>query len=703
MQNFAYPPTPQNVLPEKLQPSAAFKKQVAKVIVSIVWFFAVYLLLVVGAVLLAVGCCYLGVLIIAAMPKLITLLAGLGLMAVGVSVIFFLIKFIFSVSKNENPNRVQITEQEQPELFAFIRQLSKETNTAFPKKIFVSPDVNACVFYNSSFWSMFFPVRKNLEIGFGLVNSINISELKAVIAHEFGHFSQRSMKLGSFTYNVNRIIYNMLYENTGYGTFLNSWASIDGVLSFFAAITIKIAEGIQYILRQMYKLINKNYMSLSREMEFHADAVAASVAGGNNVISGLSRIEVAAGCYNTAVDNADELLKQKRCSANIFDNQLAVFRNMANRYKLPVRQGLPEVSFEFVHSFSKSRINYKDQWASHPELAERKAHLDKLDIQVLPDETSAWVVFNNTMQLQEQLTQNLYRNIKNGEAMEKMDSGAYAEWYENKNELYRLPEVYNGYYDSRFVELKDLEVDDAMNTRSLPSLEQLFTTEKAALNSFINNNERDLQIVKAIKEKQIDVNSFDFDGQKFSATDCDQVIAQLEQEITSQKQELQQADKQAYCFFYGYNVQVKADYASFNQASEKYQAYITDANAVINCIQPFYYGQLQLEQINGLISELKNKHELRLKARLKELMEEGIINKEQHSDLHNDVQVFLEKFYHYFMANEFQNDELNKLRQITVEVAGVLYDYKFAAYKKMLEAQLAYYNALSQNSLHNVA
>jgi Zn-dependent protease with chaperone function len=127
---------------------------------------------------------------------------------------------------------------------------------------------------------MVFPVRKNLEIGLGLVNSINISELKAVIAHEFGHFSQRSMKLGSFTYNVNRIIYNMLYENNSYTGFLNAWGRLHGILSFFANITVKIAQGIQYILREMYKVINKSYMGLSREMEFHADAVAASVAGG---------------------------------------------------------------------------------------------------------------------------------------------------------------------------------------------------------------------------------------------------------------------------------------------------------------------------------------------------------------------------------------------------------------------------------------
>ena len=92
---------------------------------------------------------------------------------------------------------------------------------------------------------MFFPVKKNLEIGLGLVNSINISEFKAVMAHEFGHFSQQRMKLGSFTFNMDRIIYNMLFENTGYSNFINTWGSISSALSMFAGITVKIAQGIQ--------------------------------------------------------------------------------------------------------------------------------------------------------------------------------------------------------------------------------------------------------------------------------------------------------------------------------------------------------------------------------------------------------------------------------------------------------------------------
>jgi Zn-dependent protease with chaperone function len=37
---------------------------------------------------------------------------------------------------------------------------------------------------------MFLPIKKNLQIGLGLVNSLNVSEFKAVMAHEFGHFTQ---------------------------------------------------------------------------------------------------------------------------------------------------------------------------------------------------------------------------------------------------------------------------------------------------------------------------------------------------------------------------------------------------------------------------------------------------------------------------------------------------------------------------------
>jgi len=86
-------------------------------------------------------------------------------------------------------------------------------------------------------------------------------------------------------------------------------------------------------------------------MEFHADAVAAGVSGSNNLVSALSRIEVAGNCYATALSDANDRLKENKVAQNIFINQLTVLRSLASEYKLPVRQGLPEVSYHFIQSF----------------------------------------------------------------------------------------------------------------------------------------------------------------------------------------------------------------------------------------------------------------------------------------------------------------------------------------------------------------
>ena len=293
---YLYPVTPLNVPLSVTNTSPSFKKEVKKVMTSIILFFIVYVILMLLSVGLAIGCLFAGIFVMGNSGHIIGLIAGVGIISIGVMVFIFLIKFIFSVKKHDESGTVQVTEQEQPVLFQFIRQLTTDTQTQFPKKIVLSPEVNASVYYNDSFWSMFFPVRKNLQIGLGLVNSLTVSEFKAVMAHEFGHFSQRSMKLGSFVYHVNKAIYNMLYENKDFGKFLSGWGSLHIAIWIFVWITIQLLTGIQYLLQQMYGFINKNYMGLSREMEFHADAVAASVSGSNNLVTALRKIALMRAC-----------------------------------------------------------------------------------------------------------------------------------------------------------------------------------------------------------------------------------------------------------------------------------------------------------------------------------------------------------------------------------------------------------------------
>ena len=94
-----YPVTPVNVPPSVTNPSASFKKEVKKVLFSITLFFLVYVILIMLSVLLAIACVYAGGFMIIYSGHLIAMIAGLGIISIGVMVFIFLIKFIFSVKK----------------------------------------------------------------------------------------------------------------------------------------------------------------------------------------------------------------------------------------------------------------------------------------------------------------------------------------------------------------------------------------------------------------------------------------------------------------------------------------------------------------------------------------------------------------------------------------------------------------------------
>ena len=678
---------------QQIEVSGLFKKQGGKVVSSIVLFFLVYLLLVVASIVLAVACFYAGIAIIIAFPRLIVIILGLGLIAMGGSVIFFLIKFVFAVSKNENPGRVEVKETDQPKLFALIRELTQLTNTQFPKKIFLSPDVNACVFYNSSFWSMFLPVKKNLEIGLGLVNSVNMSEFKAVLAHEFGHFSQKSMKLGSFTYNVNRVIYNMLYENNSYTSFLSSWGKIHGLLAILAIATGKIAQGIQWILRGMYRLINKSYMGLSREMEFHADAIAASVAGGNNIISGLSRIEIAQNCYNTALNKANELLKQDKKSKNIFDNQLTVFQTIAKEHKLSITKELPDISYQFIRSFSASRVNFKNQWASHPTLEERRANIERLQMNSQPDTTRAWSAFESAGQLQEMLTENIYAHI----ALEKepvlYDKKEFEILYQKERDQYLLPEAYKGFYDGRYIDTRDWNISEILADQSVKTFEEIFTDKNSGLYKSIKQSESDLDIVNAIANKDIDTKTFDFDGGKYSSLDTGTVIKQLEDNIAQQKNILRGLDKEAFRLFYrkaaGQAENLKQLYEQYMLLAEHQTEYLNIAGKTLDIINPLYRNGNTIDFINSVINDLKYDAEPKLKRVFREAVNNNIITAEKNGELFEKLTGFVNKNYAYFISGEFQNNELSELTDLINAVAAVWDEQKFKLFKKILETQLS--------------
>jgi Zn-dependent protease with chaperone function len=608
---YTYPEGPQHVSDEILRPSPAFKREVAKIVTSLFLFVCLYFVLLAASVGIAILLGWLALAIVSHVHNIWVILFSLGLVAVGGLSVFFLVKFLFSVKKEDRSNYTEATEAEYPDLFDFIRRISQETGTDFPKHIYLSHEVNAFVFYDSSFKSLFLPVKKNLTIGLGLVNMTNLSELKAVIAHEFGHFSQKSMKAGSYVYQANKVIYNMLYENKDFSDVISSISSGHAVLAMCMNITVQIVRAFQWILQQAYRGINKTYSGLSRQMEFNADAMAAKVAGSNNAIHALRRIEFADAAYNAAIECYNQWLPEGYKGVNLYTQQVIVAKFLADKFELPVQNELPVLADGHTKPDSFSRVNVKDQWASHPTMPEREESLKRINVQAPVTDELSWVLFPNARELQKQFTSSLYENVTIKEEVKELNDIVFRDKFYKEHEDNSYPVFYKSYYNGRYIEPFDADNIQNEAIEKISDIAAFIDGAKNDHKKMLAAGE-DANTMEYISGKNSGIRTFDFDGEKYKKGQAKRIKDILDAEVQNYGDKINANDKAVYRYF----VDKAAVRSQDNGAAVKdlYKKYfeakkIGDENEkvcehIYAFIRPFYEEQ-SMEKARQTAADLK--------------------------------------------------------------------------------------------------
>ncbi|TKG92005.1 hypothetical protein EYV94_20550 [Puteibacter caeruleilacunae] len=527
-----------------------FKLSIFKVILAIAFFFISYLVLIAVSIGLLIACGFAAFYLVTAKVNLYTLGAAAGLVTLGIMFFIFLIKFIFSKHTDSNPYRIQIYQQDHPELFKMIKEVSDAVGTQYPKKVYLRHDVNASVFYNSSFWSLFFPVKKNLDLGLGLINSVNQSELKAILAHEFGHFSQKSMALGSYVYTVNNVIHNLVYNHDRWDRMLEQWANAGGIFGIFALITSKLVQLVRFVLRKSHNVILLPYMSLSREMEFHADEIAASVAGKDNMISGLRRIEFCNMAFINTINNLRHIASKNLLSENIYLNHQHEIQTLGEHYNLQFENGLPIISNNDLEAHTvKQRVNFKDQWATHPPREDREQRISSIDESNIDmNNNSCWSLLNNAQKCQKELTINLYAvDYPDNDEFKSIDNQHYIDYTNSQQSQYSIDDYFNEFYNNRLLATVDLETirQSSFEGNLTEELTQLYSKKSKLLFDKFQHDSNDLAVLNQIANKEIDTKYFEFDNVRYHRRDTNKAIQQLEREIKTLKEELKTLEGKA--------------------------------------------------------------------------------------------------------------------------------------------------------------
>lgn len=688
-------------------PAGSFRLQVLKMMGSILLFFITYGLLLIYAGILAAIFLWAGVSLIMFAPlhpitilSIFLFIAGLGIIFMGIMQVLFLIKFLFTRQHQDLSLRIPITRKEQPALFDCLHQIARSTKTRFPKKVYLAPGVNAAVIYPVKFLNMFWPVGKKLEIGLGLVNSLNVSEFSMAIAHEFGHFSQRSMKLASYVYTVNRMIYNMLYENQSWHKTMSWISSRWIVFALLARINLRIVSDIQKALRLMYSIVNRQYMRLRREMEFHADAVALTVAGTDAAISAMRRLEISGFFYEHCLLQLPEMARQQRRFGNIYEVHRSLIRLYATQHEIALdAHQLPLVTDNYFSSFLLSRVQLPDQWATHPSREEREQRYMAANISKAIKGESAWHLFQHAEELQERMSSLLSQSFiqPSAEYVPYPVENFIAETATRIKD-YSMPAIFNEYYDNRPLPiLPEGNItplsDEQMATLSVSTL---YAENKVQRLRAYFRDMQDADTLHAIQEGHIKTRYFEFEGKQYPVTAAGKVRAKLQSSIRQDTEWLLAHDTLA--IKYHYTIIFKKDPAYAQKLLEQYhtllehQATCWQLNDIVarilHTVSSLFSEQgLTVVSAQPYFDSLVDEGALlkKILLRLKQIPE---VTTGWEKTLQEKISHFLRYNYNYINGNEPIMEEITNLHEISTTVMDQYNNCIILMKKAWLEAVL---------------
>ncbi|GGP01858.1 hypothetical protein GCM10010992_03920 [Cloacibacterium rupense] len=670
--------------------SKEYKKQVTNSILFIILFFFIYLLLIFLSLVLVAAIGYLVYAIISNLKfnYLVILVCG-GLIGMGVFILIFLVKFIFNFQKNDTSAYIEIKRNTEPELFKLIDEVVNEVGTEQPKKVFLSNDVNAFVNYNSTFWSMFLPVKKNLTIGMGLINTTTVSELKAILAHEFGHFSQKSMKVGSYVNQANKMIYDMLYNNKDLTDYMDKFASAHAIIAIFTKFAVWFIMGIQWILAKFYDFLYLKHMSLSRQMEFNADAIATYVVGSEVKSASLLRLDLS----DAALGNSLNFYLDKNVNAdtkNIYQNQTTLLHYLSKENNHEVKNGLPYINENELDRYNKSKLQIEDQWASHPTIQQRITAIKKLNI---PSENIDSRLAKNIVkqfdQYAEKFTDKLFEYNMLTHTGNYLTEQEFEENYKNLLAEKSFPKIFNSYYDVKNPVCEDFDKikSELLHSEKLNiSKNELFDDEKVSLIFEKNALDSDSKVLEMIQKKTYKLKTFDYDGVKYTQKQTSKAQKILSDRMFIIDNEIKKNDDQIFKFIYqNATTEQKLKFSdlveNFTKADKEFDDYFNAFQAFVPYLD-FMSQRMEISDIMRNRNILLPKENI-FKGKIKELITSHFGKYMQIEDK-QILDEYVDADHLYFEHNTYNNNEIERLNTALGKYQEVLSSGYFKMKKEVL-------------------
>lgn len=319
----------------------------------------------------------------------------------------FMFKAVFFIRRGSQLDDFEVTAADQPRLFEFLNRLADDARAPRPHRVFLSGRVNAAVFYDLSLANLLLPSRKNLEIGLALANAVNLGELKAVLAHEFGHFAQRSMAVGRWVYVAQQIASHLVERRDAFDRFLLGLSRADLRVAWIGWVLRLVIWSIRSLVELLFRGVVVAQHALSREMEYQADLVAVSLTGSDALINALHRLGAADDCWSRTLHFAASERQSGRSVSDLFAVQTRMIELMRGVLADPgygTSPALPKTDPQSFRVFKDDLAQPPQMWSTHPENSDRERNAKRRYVALDADERSAWVLFTEPEAIRAQVS-----------------------------------------------------------------------------------------------------------------------------------------------------------------------------------------------------------------------------------------------------------------------------------------------------------
>jgi len=247
---------------------------------SLAFFAALAILMVVVSylfiLLLAVACVYLPWLVI----NNVTNFQTLALLVAGVIVAASMLWSMVPRRDKFVPPGLLLERSAHPRLFAELDGIAAALREPMPREVYLIGDPNAWVADRGGI--MGFGSRRVMGLGLPLLAALNVSQFRAILAHEFAHYYGGDTKLGPWLHRTQMAMIRA-FQNMG---------------SIGKAMRVALMQVLYYvvfgILKWYWLLFLRAINLVSRRQEYRADELASLVAGPQSLIHGLRIVHGAA-------------------------------------------------------------------------------------------------------------------------------------------------------------------------------------------------------------------------------------------------------------------------------------------------------------------------------------------------------------------------------------------------------------------------